>query len=114
MKRHPKLLGLKIYSGTTNGADIRLIASTEAGDIGRLAEQVERDVIARSLVYQCRLKDVQMVTLPLHDSNGETIAAVRVVMKTFPGETEKTAITRALPIVKQMEARVQTAKDLTQ
>ena len=71
-------------------------------------------MITRSLVYQCRLKDVQMVTLPLHDSNGETIAAVRVVMKTFPGETEKTAITRALPIVKQMEARVQTAKDLTQ
>ena len=114
LKQHPKLLGLKVYASSTNAADIRLIASTDPSDIGQPAEQVERDVIARSLVFQRRQKDTQMVILPLHDSNGETIAAVQVMMKTFPGETEKTAITRALPIVKQMEARVLTAKDLTQ
>jgi hypothetical protein len=52
--------------------------------------------------------------MPLHDSNGDTIAAVRVIMKPFPGQTEKNAIARAMPIVKEMEPRVQKAKDLFQ
>jgi hypothetical protein len=52
------------------------------------------------------------VTLPLHDKNGETIAAVRVILDSFPGQTEQNAIIRAMPILKKMETRVPTANDL--
>ena len=43
-----------------------------------------------------------------------TVGAVKVKMKSFPGQTEKNAIARALPIVQQMEARVKKASDLVE
>jgi len=52
--------------------------------------------------------------MPLHDANGESVAAVTVTLKSFPGQTEKNAIARALPIIKQMEARVRSVNDLSQ
>lgn len=59
-------------------------------------------------------KEVMLVTMPLHDRNGETVGAVRVTMTTFFGQTEKNALARALPIVKSMEMRVSSAKELFQ
>jgi len=98
----------------TNGAAPRIIASTDPKELGSAARQQEQDVIAHSRIYQGKESDAVMVTLPLHDSNGETVAAVKVVMKAFPGQTEKNAIARAMPIVQLLEARVQSANDLTQ
>jgi hypothetical protein len=48
----------------------------------------------------------------LRDRNGESIAAVRVVMKSFPGQTEDNAIVRAQPILKLMQPRVQSLETL--
>ena len=42
------------------------------------------------------------------------IAAVRVVMETFTGQTEQNALNRARPIVKEMQARVQSLEEFTQ
>jgi len=50
----------------------------------------------------------------LRDRNGEAIAAARVVMETFTGQTEQNALARARPIVKEMQARVQSLKEFTQ
>jgi len=50
----------------------------------------------------------------LHDRNGEAVAAVRIVLQPFPGQTEQAALARATPIVKEMERRVRSAKDLVQ
>jgi hypothetical protein len=94
--------------------EARVIASNDPNEIGRPAQAEEKDVIARSVVYHGRSKGSVMVTMPLHDCNGDTVAAVRVMMKPFSGQTEKNAIARALPIVKQMEARIKAANDLTQ
>jgi hypothetical protein len=52
------------------------------------------------------------VTLPLRDRNGDSVAAVRVKMKSFKGQTEENAILRALPVVKQMQERVPATGDL--
>lgn len=49
---------------------------------------------------------------PLRDRNGEPIAAVRVTMTTFLGQTEQNALQRALPIVKYMQARVSRLDEL--
>jgi DNA-binding IclR family transcriptional regulator len=53
-----------------------------------------------------------VVTLPVHDRNGEVIAALRVEMKSFFGQTENNALARALPIAKEMERRIVEARDL--
>jgi hypothetical protein len=52
--------------------------------------------------------------MPLRDSNGGSVAAVKLVMKSFAGQTEKNAIARALPIVKEMQARVRDLNELIQ
>lgn len=113
LQRYPRLKGLTIYASRTNAPSACVIASSDAQAIGRLAEKAEQEVIDRSVIYQGKADDNTVtVTMPLHDSNGETVGAVAVRMKSFPGQTEKNAIVRAMPIVKQMEARVQSARDL--
>ena len=44
--------------------------------------------------------------------NGDLIAAVCVVMKSFPGQTEDNALVRAAPIVKEIQGHFQTLADL--
>ena len=50
--------------------------------------------------------------MPLHDRNGETVAAVRILLKSFKGQTEQNAVARVLPIIKEMEVRVRSGKEL--
>jgi len=114
IKRYPRVQGIKIFAAPDGKTGPRVIAGTNPTDIGRPGQEVERDVIARSAIYYGKEEDSVLVTLPLHDANGETVGAVKVIMKSFPGQTEKNAIARALPIVKGMEARVQKAADLIQ
>ena len=114
LKKYPRLLGLKIFAATTNRSEPRLIASAEDKDIGSLAHAEEQNVIAHSAIYYGKGNGTVLVTMPLHDANGDTVAAVKLVMKSFPGQTEKNAIARALPIIKQMEARVRSVNDLLQ
>jgi hypothetical protein len=54
------------------------------------------------------------VTLPLKDRNGDPMAAVRVTLKSFTGETEDSAVVRAMPIIRKMQDRVQSLSDLLQ
>ncbi|MBI3874877.1 MAG: hypothetical protein HY300_02715 [Verrucomicrobia bacterium] len=113
MKNHPRLVGLKVFAGAKEKPqDIRLIASNEATDLGKLAQQLERDVIEKDVMLFGRAKTFVQVTLPLKDRNGEVIAAVRVMLTDFTGQTEQTAISRAMPIVALMQERLRAAKDL--
>jgi hypothetical protein len=89
-----------------------VIASTDPTELGKPAKTNTLDVIARGIIYHGEDKGNVHVTLPLKDSNGDNIAAVEVVMKAFPGQTEKNAIVRAMPIVKQLEARVRNSAEL--
>ena len=114
LKKYPRVVGLKVFASPGPPAEPRLIAGTDPSEIGRLAAKTELEVIARNAVGYGRDDGTVTVTLPLHDANGDAIAAVQAVMKTFPGQTEKNAITRAVPIVKLMEGRIKTARDLVQ
>lgn len=112
MQKYPRLIGLKIYSAAESKPMPRIIASTDAEEVGKSGGQTERDVIAHDTVYYGKAKQSALVTLPLHDRNGDTIAAVRVTLKSFRGQTQENAVARALPIVKEMEARIRSSKDL--
>jgi hypothetical protein len=114
LQKYPRLLGLKIFAASTNHTEARVIASNATAELGTPARKPELEVIAHSAIYYGKEEGAVLVTMPLHDGNGETVAAVKVVMKSFPGQTEKNAIARALPIIKQMETRVRSLNDLTQ
>jgi hypothetical protein len=85
-----------------------------AGELDQPGDSAASNVIASNAVYFGKLNQSAMVTMPLHDRNGETVAAVRVLMKSFKGQTEQNAVARALPIIKEMEGRVRSAKDLVE
>jgi hypothetical protein len=114
IKKYPRLQRIKISAPATVGAEPKVIASTDLADVGKPAKTETLDVITRGIIYHGEDKGNVHVTMPLKDSNGDRIAAVEVVMKAFPGQTEKNAITRAMPIVKQIEARVRNSAELMQ
>ena len=106
LKNYPRLLGLEMYVLSPDGHQTRLIASKDPKAIGSNGGHAEQDVIARGVIYYGKGKSSVVVTMPLHDRNGDTVAAARVIMRTFPGQTEQNALARALPIVKEMEQRI--------
>jgi hypothetical protein len=112
MRKYPKLLGVKIYLSETNPAVTRVIASVDEKDLGQSGAKTEREVIGTGQTYYGKENDVISVIMPLRDRNGDTMAAVRVVMKSFPGQTEENAIGRASPIVKEIQARAKALDDL--
>jgi hypothetical protein len=88
------------------------VASTNPADLGQAGGDAERDVIQNARNYYSRSQDTAAVTLPLRDRNGDPIAAVRVTMKRFAGQTQENALLRAQPIVRQMQARVLSREEL--
>jgi hypothetical protein len=114
MKAHPRLLGLKIFGLATNQHGTAVIGSSDEKDLGAPGDKVERLCIEKGGSYFGKGTDAVLVTQPLRDRNGETVGAVQLSMTTFFGQTEKNALARALPIVKSIEGRVSSAKDLVQ
>jgi hypothetical protein len=112
MQRYPRLIGLKIFSGTVNKTGTKIIASSNLAELNQPGDSASRHVILSDAVYYGKEKQTAMVTMPLHDRNGDTVGAVRVLLRSFRGQTEQNAIARALPIVKGLEARIRSAKDL--
>lgn len=115
MARYPRLLGLKIYApGSSEPSEVRIIASSDENEIGRPGGVAERDVLERGTIYYQKTKKSVVVIMPLRDRNGDPVAAVRVEMRSFTGQTEQNAIARALPIIRRLQARIKEAADLTE
>jgi hypothetical protein len=112
LKENPRLVGLHVFAARDEAQEPNLVASSEATEIGRPAPPEVRDVLARSIPYHGKDRDNVIITLPLRDRNGDNVAAVKVVMKSFPGQTEQNALARARPIAKRMEARIPSRKAL--
>lgn len=103
---YPRLIGLKIFVMTPKATETRVVASNDEKEVGQPGEKGTVDVINRGVNYYGKEKETVAVTLPLRDRNGDCVAAVRVVMKRLPGQTEENAVIRATPIVKKMQERV--------
>jgi hypothetical protein len=111
-QKYPRVQAMRLYA-TPPGKDSPIVvACTDEGDLHLPATHVETTVLEKDDIFFGRLKPGVVVTLPLHDRNGETIAALRVEMKSFVGQTENNAVARATPIAKDMESRLAEAKDL--
>lgn len=113
IKKHPRLLDLKIYLRGEDG-EPKVAGSKNEKEVGSPGGKYEKDCLGKGTVFHSKDQEAVSVVMPLKDNNGEIVAAVRFRMTFFPGQTEQTSLSRARPILKEMQARVQTLADLTQ
>ena len=111
LQQQPRILGLRIYSPGTNDTT-SIIASKEPAEIGRPGTAAELAAIRDGTISFGRETEAVLVTMPLHDRNGDYIAAVRLKLKSFFGETENNAVGRATLLLKLMQGFGYSAEDL--
>jgi hypothetical protein len=111
MEKLPRILALQIYATDTNGVT-RVIASDNAKEIGQTGTDAEAQAISDGKTFFGRDRAGVILTMPLRDRNGDYIAAMRVKLKTFFGETQDNAVTRAMMVRKKMEEIGTSGEDL--
>jgi hypothetical protein len=114
LKQYPRLLGLQVYILGDDPKAPRLLASKNTNEVNRAGSKIEQDVIEHGTPYYGKENKSVSVVLPLRDRNGDPVAAVRVIMKTFAGQTEQNAFARARPVVMEMQNRFGSLQDLVQ
>jgi hypothetical protein len=112
VKKYSRLAGLKIYVLGKAPQSTRLIASNDETELGRSGNTADLNAITEGEVYFGKDKGIVSVIMPLRDRNGDVIAAARVVMKSFAGQTEQNALAKAQPVVEQLQAHVKSLEDL--
>jgi hypothetical protein len=110
--KYSRVEDVKIFVMDQTNKPPHAIGSKDPKGNGEIGGEAESGVIQRSEKCYSKGKGTVTVTLPLRDRNGEVIAAVRVVLKSFPGQTEGSAVSRAAPIVEMMQGRAQTLAEL--
>jgi hypothetical protein len=113
MRKYPRILELRIYTLDDKG-EPQILASKNEKEIGRPGTDAEKNAITSGAIYFGRGKGTVAVTMPLTDRNGDSMAAVRVELKSFEGETQDTAMARVRAIVKQIQAQVVSSEELRQ
>jgi hypothetical protein len=110
-KKYPRLLGLKVYANKNPGLPV-VIGAFDQHELGAAGTAAEADVIERGSIYYLKTRGAVEITLPLRDRNGDIAAAIKVKMKTFPGETQANAVARAVLVKKEVEQQIETMQDI--
>jgi len=113
MQKYPRILGLRVYTLNDKG-EPQILASKNEGEIGQPGTDAEKGAITTGAVYFGRGRGTVAVTMPLTDRNGNPMAAVRIQLKSFPGETQDAAVDRVRAYVKEIQAQVTSSEELTQ
>lgn len=113
MEKQPRILGLQIYTLNSQGQP-HVIASKDKTETGQPGTDAEQKAITDGAISYGRAKGVDTVILPFRDLNGDPMAAVRLRLKSFIGETQQNALTRANLILKTMQAQVTSSDQLLQ
>ena len=111
MAKYPRIIGLKIYI-LDDASQPRVVGSRNESESGEPGGDAEKAAISGGKIFYGKGKDTVSVVQPLRDRNGDPIAAVRLTLSSFAGQTEQSALQRALPIVKSMQARVRSMDEL--
>lgn len=114
MERYPRIVAVKIYAPPLTGTNISLLYSTKEMTNAERDEDitVAGTAISHDTAMLYQTKEIVKVTMPLHDRNGDPIAAIRLELNPFIGQTEQTSLTRAMIYKKEVESRIKNLKDL--
>jgi hypothetical protein len=111
MKTFPRLIDLKLFAPRNQGEPSEVIAALNATSLGEKENDVVQDVIAKGNRYYAKNKKVVTITMPVKNRNGDPMAALRISLKSFIGQTQTNAYARAIPIVEHLQFRVLYLKD---
>lgn len=114
LNEYSRLVAMKIFAVRPQEKDAVVVGSGNPKDLGQPGTQTERDVIQTGHSYFGKGKETITVVLPLRDHNGDVMAAVSIEMKKFLGQTEDNALVRAQPIIRKLQAQVQSLDELLQ
>jgi hypothetical protein len=107
-----RLVGLKIYAAAPGTDEVHLVASSAEEALGVAAGRIEAEVAREGTVYHGKERGVASVVLPLRDRNGDPVAALRVQMKSFVGQTRDNALVRAKAVADRLSREVKSRDDL--
>ena len=113
MEKQSRILGLRIYLPDDKGR-LRVAASKDEKEVGQAGTDTEMNAFKNGTVSFGRGRGAVALVLPLRDRNGDPVAAVWLRLKSFLGETQDNAVTRATIIVKQMQAQVTSKEEFAQ
>jgi hypothetical protein len=111
IKKYPRLLGLKVYANKNPGLPV-IIGCMNEHDFGAAGTKAEEDVIQNGSIFYLKESKYVEITLPLRDRNGDVVAALAVKMRSFKGETQSTAVARAVIVKKAVEEQIETMQDI--
>jgi hypothetical protein len=114
LKEYPRVVDLQLFAARPGSKELLVIAAKDEKTMGQPGGTTEQAVVGQDVPYHARTKTTAIVTLPLHDRNGEPIAAVRIELKTFAGQTEENAVVRAQTVLRHIQARVRSLEELLQ
>jgi len=114
LKEYSRLVGLEIYAVRSDGKGPVVVASKDGKDLGKAGGLTEQEVIKTGHSYYGKDRETVTVVLPLRDHNGDAMAAVSLVMKSFKGQTQDNALVRAQPIIRKLQLQLQSLEDLLQ
>lgn len=113
MRRYPRVRNLRIYAATSSRPELHVVAGNREPDLGQAGTEATRQCLEGGIFMAGKVDGNYVVTLPLRDRNGDPVGVVRVEMDSFPGQTDDNALARANPILRMMEGRVRSLKELT-
>ena len=111
LAQSPRLLELMLVTRVAGTNETRIIAAKDISKIGQAGGKYEAECLATGQIFFSKNDSHAAVVMPVRDRNGEIIAAARLHMTTFAGQTERNAVVRATPIVKEIEARIRSQED---
>ena len=103
---------VQIYARSKSSEALKVAGSIDPKSLNIPASEVIIGVVKTAQFGYARKDKSVIVIAPLKDRNGEPVAAVKVTMHRFRGQTKKASIVRIMPIVKLIESRMRDAKDL--
>jgi hypothetical protein len=112
MADFPHLLGLQVLVVPPKSKQSKVIASSKSAEIGQTGESTDVDCVQKGLNYYRVDGPEVFVTMPLRDRNGEPLGAVRIIMKKGPFQSQQSALSRATPVLDEMEQRAATVDSL--
>jgi len=113
LEQQPRILGLRIYTLDGQGVP-HILASKDEAEIGQTGTDAEKKAINDGKMFYAKSHGEAIVTLPFRDRNGDAMAAVRIRLDSFFGETQQNAVTRAVMIVKKMQGEITSSELLLQ
>jgi hypothetical protein len=114
LEKYPRLLDLKIYVPGRDSGPPRLVGTKLNTETNRPAGDPEKATMTEGTIFYGKDQGYVSVTMPIKDRNAEPIAAIRVKMKSFAGQTEQNILVRATPVVRYIQEKVLSLQDLVE